>query len=225
MTSRPFAEQRVESKLEFDPDRTAVLVVDMLNDFLEYGGAMVLSGGKVLYEPINRLLEHARQSELPIIWVCDEHPVMDDAEFEKRIPHCIAGSWGAEVVDALDVRDHDYRVRKRRYSGFFETDLDLRLRELKAESLIVTGLSTNICVRSTIHDAFFLRYQVIVPEDCVAATSKREQESTLYDIETHYGLTTTLNKVLEVLQGASKTRPENRLDAAEQGHMKGSLST
>jgi ureidoacrylate peracid hydrolase len=225
MTSRPFAEQRVASKLEFDPDRTAVLVIDMLNDFLEDGGAMVLSGGKTLYEPINRLLEHARRSELPIIWVCDEHPVEDDVEFEKRIPHCFAGSWGAEVVDALDVRENDYRVRKRRYSGFFETDLDLRLRELKAESLIVTGLSTNICVRSTIHDAFFRGYQVIVPEDCVAATGQREQESTLYDIETHYGLTTTLDKVVEIIQGASTARPENRLDTAEQGQVKGGLST
>lgn len=215
MTSRPFAEQRVASRLEFDPDRAAVLVIDMLNDFLEDGGAMVLSGGKVLYEPISRLLEHARQSELPVLWVCDEHPVMDDAEFEKRIPHCIAGTWGAEVVDALDVREHDYRIRKRRYSGFFETDLDLRLRELKAETLIITGLSTNICVRSTIHDAFFRGYQVIVPEDCVAATSQREQESTLYDIETHYGLTTKLSKVVEILQGAGKARPENRLYTAE----------
>ena len=83
----------------------------------------------------------------------------------------------------------DLFVIKRRYSAFFNTDLDLiLLRDLEiGNALVVMGVVTNICVRSTVHDAFFLGYKVIVPEDCVAATGPREQDSSLYDIATHFG--------------------------------------
>jgi ureidoacrylate peracid hydrolase len=95
-------------------------------------------------------------------------------------------------VDALRPPPDDYVVRKRRYSGFFETDLDLRLREWGVLQLIVTGVVTNICVRSTVHDAFFRGYDCLIPVECVAATSKREQLSSLYDIDTHFGEVTSL---------------------------------
>ena len=73
------------------------------------------------------------------------------------------------------------------------------MRELGIKTVIVTGVVTNICVRSTCHDAFFLGYQVIVPKDCVRATGSREQESTLWDIETHFGTVTTSDQVIEKL--------------------------
>lgn len=199
-----FAERRFTEDLTLRPETTAVLVVDMLNDFLEDGGAMVLESGRALYEPINRLTATARRRGAPIVWVCDAHPYPDaEGEFRKRVPHCISGTWGAEVVDALDLDDADYRVPKRRYSGFFETDLDLRLRELGIDTVIVTGVVTNICVRSTVHDAFFRGYSVLVPRECVAATGPREQDSTLYDIETHFGEVRTLDVVLAMLEQAS----------------------
>ena len=61
----------------------------------------------------------------------------------------------------------------------------------------MVGVVTNICVRSTVNDAFFLGYEVFVPEDCVAATSERQQEAHLYDIDTHYGTVTNLGAVIE----------------------------
>ena len=64
----------------------------------------------------------------------------------------------------------------------------------------MTGVVTNICVRSTVHDAFFLRYKVLVPKDLVMATSPQAQEVTLYDIDTHYGDVTDLEELLAVLQ-------------------------
>ena len=84
----------------------------------------------------------------------------------------------------------DHTVLKRRYSGFFQTDLDLTLKDLEVDTVVVMGVVTNICVRSTVHDAFFLGYQVVVAHDCVAATGPREQESSLYDIGTHFGVVT-----------------------------------
>ena len=78
--------------------------------------------------------------------------------------------------------------------------MDLTLRDRGINSVIVTGVVTNICVRSTVHDAFFLRYKVLVPEDLVMATSPQAQEVTLYDIDTHYGDVTNLDNVLALLQ-------------------------
>jgi len=190
-----FSERRVHRSLELEPERTAVLVVDMLNDFLDADGAMPLEGGDALYEPQRRVINAARAAGSPVIWVCDEHPE-DDLEFEKRSVHCLAGSWGAQIVPQLDPRPDEYRVPKRRYSGFFETDLDLRLRKLGIRHLVVMGVVTNICVRSTVHDAFFRGYDVVVPTECVMATGEREQESTLYDIDTHFGTVTSLEDLL-----------------------------
>jgi ureidoacrylate peracid hydrolase len=194
-----FAERRHHQPLELDAGRTAVLVVDMLNDFLEDGGAMVLPEGRALYAPLRDLVDASRRRGVPVLWVCDEHPSERDLEFDKRAVHCLRGTWGAEVVAALDPREDEFRIAKRRYSGFFGTDLDLRLRELGVRHVVVTGVVTNICVRSTVHDAFFHGYDVAVPRDCVAATSAREQESTLYDIETHFGTVGSLEQVLEAL--------------------------
>jgi ureidoacrylate peracid hydrolase len=195
-----FSEYRVTRDLDFDPNRTAVVVIDMLNDFLEPEGAMPLPAGRQLYDPIRRLLSTAREHGATVIWVCDEHPP-GDREFEKRSVHCLKGTWGAQIVAELAPPEEEYRVSKRRYSGFFETDLDLRLRELAIDDLILAGVVTNICVRSTAHDAFFRGYGVVIPVECVAATSEREQQSTLYDLDTHYGTVAALDQVRGLLAG------------------------
>lgn len=205
MVDQSFSEKRVRQELAFDPRRAAVLVVDMLNDFLEDRGAMVLPEGRRLYQPINRLLRTARTAGAGVIWICDDHPPGPDWEFGKRVPHCLAGTWGAEVVAALERLPDETRVGKRRYSGFFGTDLDIRLREMGVAYVIATGVVTNICVRSTVHDAFFLGYDVIVPRQCVAGTSARENESTLYDIDTHFGTVADLDEVLAILRGGTGT--------------------
>jgi ureidoacrylate peracid hydrolase len=193
-----FSERRTGRRLRFDPSRAAVLVVDMLNEFLEPGGEMVLLEGRRVIEPINRLLAASRQMGMRVVWLCDEHPIPEDKEFEKRVPHCIGGTWNAGIVDAMDVAPDELRIAKRRYSGFFGTDLDLRLREWGIQQVVVTGVVTNICVRSTVHDAYFLGYDVFVPEDCVSATSEREQASTLYDIDTHFGDVVTSEELITI---------------------------
>ena len=202
-TKNTFSEKQSDQQrrkiTDFDPATTAVLVVDMLKDFFKEGGAMVLEGGEALYAPHRKLLAAARAAGMPVLWLNQCLPP-DDSLFEMRTVHCLAGSWGAEVVDELPIEDSDIVIPKRRYSGFFQTTLDLTLRERGIDTVIVTGVVTNICVRSTVHDAFFLRYKVLVPEDLVMATSQQAQEVTLYDIDTHYGDVTNLEKVLGALQ-------------------------
>ena len=159
---------------------------------------MVLDGGDVLYEPHRKLLSAARDKGMPVFWLNQDLPP-DDSLFQTRAVHCLSGTWGAEIVHEIPVEETDIVISKRRYSGFFQTSLDLNLRERGIDTVIVTGVVTNICVRSTVHDAFFLSYRVLVPEDLVMATSTQAQEVTLYDIETHYGDVTNLSELLAVV--------------------------
>jgi ureidoacrylate peracid hydrolase len=204
---------KVETVVRFDARRTAVLVVDMLNDFCKPGGAMVLPGYERLISPQRTIIGAARETGAPVVFLVDTHRsnVQRDREFLKRMPHCVEGSWGARVIDDLDARTEDIFVIKRRYSGFFNTDLDLTLRDLEINTVIVMGVVTNICVRSTVHDAFFHGYQVVVPEDAVAATGPREQESSLYDIATHFGI---VSDSCSVVAGLRERAPiENKIAA------------
>jgi ureidoacrylate peracid hydrolase len=199
MAPDAFSEQRMPAPpLTLDRNRTAVIVVDMVNEFFEPGGKMVLAGGTELYAPVNALLDAAHQAHIPVFYT-NQWLRPDDALFKKRVPHCLIDTWGAQIVDALHRSPDDIVVHKRRYSAFFGTDLDLHLRERTIVTVLVIGVVTNICVRSTVHDAFFLGYEVVLPVECVAATSPQAQETSLYDIATHYGTVAPLGQVLALL--------------------------
>lgn len=216
MSSDSFSDHRQDNATLVRPERTAVLVIDMLNDFCVAGGAMVLPGYEALLAPQRQVIAAARAAGAPVVYVVDAHRpgLAGDREFAKRTPHCIEGTWGAQVIDELAPETDDHVVTKRRYSGFYDTDLDLTLRDLRVEHVIAMGVVTNICVRSTVHDAFFRGYDVVVPEDCVAATGPREQASSLYDIATHFG---TVADADAVERGLRQGAPiENRIvDPAE----------
>ncbi|MGE5838381.1 MAG: cysteine hydrolase family protein [Deltaproteobacteria bacterium] len=199
MKTDSFSAKRKQSSTKLNKAATSILVVDMLNDFLKPGGKMVLEGSGVLIPPMRRLLAQARKAGVPVIYVNDCHRpgLREDREFKKRAEHCIEGTWGAEVIDELRPKKKDLVVLKHRFSGFYDTDLDLTLKDLRIDTVIVIGVVTNICVRSTVHDAFFRGYQVLVPRDCVMATGEREQESSLYDIETHFGDVTTSDQLVK----------------------------
>jgi len=200
MEAKGFAEHFVDDGSGFILERPAILIVDMLNDFCKEGGCMVLKEGAEIYKNLAHLIDEGRRHQCPIIYANDCHRAGKyDKEFDKRTPHCIDGTWGAQVIDELAPHEEDYCIKKRRFSGFYQTDLDLVLRELGVKSVVVTGVVTNICVRSTCHDAFFLGYQVVVPQDCVRATGPREQESTLWDISTHFGSVTISKEVIAKL--------------------------
>jgi ureidoacrylate peracid hydrolase len=177
-------------RVQLKSTRSAVVVIDMINEFCKLGGRMVLPGYEELVAPQLSVIAAAREVGAPIIWVHDSHRrnVRRDREWLKRTPHSTEGTWATEIIDDLGARQDDIHVIKRRYSAFFQTDLDLTLKDMQVDQLIIFGVVTNICVRSTVHDAFFNGYEVVVPRDCCAATGPREQESTLYDIATHFGV-------------------------------------
>jgi ureidoacrylate peracid hydrolase len=195
-----FSEHFNKADVTVCPEKTAVIVVDLLNDFMKEGGSMVLAGGMAVVPPIVQVIEKAKSAGSLIVYIKDNHrDGVPDKEFWIREPHCLEGTWGAELIDELQPQDDDYVIKKRRFSSFFQTELDLTLRNHDIETLIIVGVVTNICVRSTIHDGFFLGYKCIIPEECVMATSDREQESSLWDIDTHFGWVMSLKEVLSRL--------------------------
>jgi len=213
MTVDVFSAKRLEGQVRVEPKSTGIVVIDMLNEFCKPGGAMVLPGYERLVAPQKTVIDAGRAAGSPVLFVADTHRknVRQDREFLKRTSHCLEGSWGAQVIDELEPRPDDLYIVKRRYSAFFNTDLDLTLRDLRVDTLVIIGVVTNICVRSTVHDGFFLGYQVVVPEDCVAATGPREQESSLYDIGTHFGIVADSGQVAAALLRSAPL--ENRIAA------------
>jgi ureidoacrylate peracid hydrolase len=178
------------------PNRTAVVVVDLVNDFVEPTGAMPLGDPGPVLEAAGRLVAAGRAAGTPIIWVRPGHLEAADGLFRKRAMHAMGETWGAQLHPSLPIRDDDRIVRKRRYSAFFATDLDLYLREHDISRVVLAGVALNICVRSTVHDAFFLGYDVWVVRDACQATGPREEASTLYDIRTHFGTVLTIDEAL-----------------------------
>lgn len=103
-------------------------------------------------------------------------------------PNCIEGTPGIEIDPMLPVDEKkDYVIRKRRYSGFFATDLDLVLRQNHIENVIIVGTKTNCCIRATVTDAFYLDYNGIVISDCVATNSDVVNQVHLEDIGKYLG--------------------------------------
>lgn len=196
-----FSSHMRAERVDLDPKRAAVIVVDMINEFCKPGGKMVLPGYETLVGPQLAVIEAARKAGAPVIWVHDSHRknMRREREFLKRTPHGEEGTWATEIIEDLGAREDEIHVIKHRYSSFFQTDLDLVLKDMLVDQVIVFGVVTNICVRSTVHDAFFIGYEVVVPRDCCAATGPREQESTLYDIATHFGIVTDAESVVSAL--------------------------
>jgi ureidoacrylate peracid hydrolase len=195
--------------LELDPARTAVLVIDMQNDFGAPGGMFDRAGIDiraigVAATATARLLRAARDARLPIVYVTMEHPPdLANAGPEggpHRLKHLplragetvvapdgsvgrilVKGTWNTRILDELEPQDGDLIVSKHRYSGFFETELDDVLRRLNAKYLVVTGCTTSICVESTVRDAMFRDYICLVLEDCTAEPLGADQIRTNHE--------------------------------------------
>lgn len=178
----------------FDKTKTAIIVVDMLNDFVT--GALKCDRGLQIVQPTKKLLNEARKNNIPVIFSNDSHLKGIDHELKLWGDHAIRGTKGSEVIPELDLCEKDYVVPKRRYSGFFETDLDILLKELHVENVILTGLHTHMCVRHTAADAYMRGYNVIVAKDATNAFTKEDYEYGLKYLKEVYGAEIYTNEEL-----------------------------
>jgi len=168
-----------------DKTKTAVLVVDMLNDFVT--GALKCDRGLAIVPKTAELLDAARKNGVPVIFCNDAHLKGIDHELKLWGDHAIAGTKGAEVIPELHLCEKDYVVPKRRYSGFFRTDLELLLKELGVETVIMTGLHTHMCVRHTSADAYCLGFNVAVASDATDAFTEEDYQNGIAYLKSVYG--------------------------------------
>ena len=158
-------------KISVDPRKTAVIVIDMQNDFIEEKGKLYVPRSEKLIKPIKSILDKAREAGATIIYTQDWHHE-DDPEFEVWGEHALADSWGAEIVEELKPKEGEFVVRKPSYDAFYGTPLEHILRYRGLENLILTGVLANICVLHTAGSAAMRGYRLIIPVDCILALNE-----------------------------------------------------
>jgi nicotinamidase-related amidase len=158
--------------------KEALLVVDMLNDFVKEGAPLEVPAAREILPRIRKKIKWARENKIPVVYICDSHRPKD-GEFTHWPAHAVEGTPGAEVVEEIFPQGEDFVVKKRRYSAFLGTELDLLLRELKVNTLHLTGILTNICILYTACDAVMRDYEVVVWSDCVASVSPQDHNFAL----------------------------------------------
>ena len=186
-------------KVVTDMKRPAIIIIDMLNDFVT-GNLRAERAGRII-QPLRRLVDVARERKIPVIYSNDAHYPEDPEVVYKWGTHAIRGTPGAEVIPELEPKERDFVIDKRTYSGFYETGLEPLLRSLYngegVKTVILGGLHTNICVRHTSADAFFRGYKIVIAKDGVEAFTQEVQEEGLkYLKEIYNAETKTVNEII-----------------------------
>jgi len=167
----------------------ALLVIDMVTDFINPDGALYIGpvAEKVVPQVKSRLEEY-RSKGYPVIFVCDSH-TSDDAEFNLFPPHSVKGSGGEEIIPELAPRAEERVIEKRRFSAFVGTDLDLTLRDRGIQEIELAGVVTNICILYTAAMARMYGYKVDVPVSAVASFDEEAHNFALKEMEKTLGVT------------------------------------
>ncbi len=212
-------------------NQTALLIVDMQNDFCKptgYIGAvkgMDMRGVEKIIPSITRLLEFARENGLLTVFIKTIHSEFTNSDnwknrykwvrAEKGLSQkqerakpasdareiCAPSTWGSEMIDELQPRDDEPIVVKHRYSAFIDTDLELILRSKGINNVLITGNATNVCVESTARHAFMLNYVTVTVSDCVGTTDEPAHAPSLWNLENYFGYVAPSKQVIESLEG------------------------
>ena len=200
------------------PEVACLIVVDVQNDFCSPKGAAAQRGQDVtvaieMVPKLVRLIEEARRVLLPIVYVRTTHSEWTDTPSwlyrkpeGKDLKTCREGSWGAEFYAGIAPLPQERIVIKHRYSSFINTDLITVLKAKGVESVLVTGVATNVCVETTARDAFMYDYYVTMVEDCAAAYNQALHESTLENIRRHFGLVASSGDIIRTWQQTQKKK-------------------
>ncbi len=161
---------------------SALLIIDMLNDFVVKGSPLEVPRARRIVSRIKRRIAKAHRERMPIIYICDKHR-KEDPEFKVWPKHAVNGTAGSEIINELKPGSRDYIIDKITYSAFYRTKLEKLLKKLGTKKLIFTGVCTEICVLHTAVDAYMRGYQVEVPDDCVAGLNEADHRFALKQIK------------------------------------------
>ncbi|MFP9059522.1 cysteine hydrolase family protein [Natrialbaceae archaeon A-chndr2] len=179
--------------MHLETETTAVVVVDMQNGFCHPEGSLYAPGSEAVIDPIVELVSRAREAGARIVYTRDVHPPeqFEDAhyydEFEQWGEHVLEGSWDAELVAELDVRDDDLVVEKHTYDAFHRTQLEGWLEARGIEDLAFCGTLANVCVLHTAGSAGLRDYRPILVEDCIGALEDDHREYALEHADWLFG--------------------------------------
>jgi nicotinamidase-related amidase len=223
---RPLELAAGQRSVTIDLARTAIIVIDMQNDFCHADGWLAHIGVDIMparapIAPLSRVLPMLRKADVPVIWLNWGNrpdrlnlapsilhiykPTGQGIGLGDKLPPNDAkvlelGSWGAAIVDELQPLPNDIHVAKYRFSGFQDTALDSILRNLDVTTLLFTGVNADQCVACTLQDASFLGYDCVLLEDCTATTSPDYcLAATLYNVRQCYGFVTRSTDILSAI--------------------------
>ncbi len=203
-----------------DPQHTALLVIDMQNDFLHPEGKAHREGDRELGPMVGiiprqaSLIDAAREAGVPVLFVmmttlrsgASNSDVWIEARSRARYSGtdmCLEDTWGQEIIDELTPKAGDHFVKKYRYSGFAGTDLDLILRSLNRRTVVLAGTSTNVCVEATAWDAFHHGYYTVYAADACASWDMAMHSATLRTAATRYASVEIVEDVVAVWSAGS----------------------
>lgn len=188
-----------------DPSHTALIVVDVQNDFCAQEGALGKDGydtrlAQAMVPKLINFIDRAREVGLAIIYIqsindTEDNRYLSDVWLEQRKRRakgreygvCELDTWGAEFYTGIKPLPTEVVVNKHRFSAFINTDLDLILRSKGIRTLIMTGVATNVCVESTTRDGFMMDYYIVFLKDCTATFSEELHNNTLKMVDIYFG--------------------------------------
>lgn len=190
----------------------AIIVVDLQKDFFDKDFRDQERAKRVklsLIENINQLLGAGRERAVPIIFVVSSYSP-DRSNWtlrmrDRNFPVCITGTEGEQMVEGLDINPEDQIIIKTRYSGFYRTELDKTLLSLSVDTLVICGINTHACVRSTIVDAFMRDYRIFLPLECVDSYDIEQHENSIHYLSNRLAKVLSLRDLVERLRNADYT--------------------
>ena len=179
----------------------ALVLVDLQNSFFHEAGQNYYPESADLLPALQQLLHGARAARRHVIFVAERHrPGLTDFEEAKLPAHCVAGQFDSDLMDGFAPEGPtELLLPKRRMSAFQATDLDLLLRELQVETLVIGGVKANVCVRATVQDGFSLGYRCYVVRDAVNSNRQHLADASLEDIERYLGWVVSLEEGVRLL--------------------------
>ena len=191
--------------------RCVLLLVDVINDLEFPGGERLLPPAKKMARRVEALLEAARARGIPVVYANDNFGHWR-SDFRAQVRHCTTEPVrGREIALGLAPTDTDYFVLKPKHSAFFATALEVLLRELGAEVIVLAGLAGDNCVLFTAHDAYMRDYQIVVPRDGVASESAKRNTWALEHMRRFLKIETPLAKDVDwrkLARGKQKSRSQ-----------------
>ena len=192
------------------PDTTpiALLLIDVINDLAFADGKALLKQALPMAKKLAALKRRAKQAGIPSIYVNDNFGRWQ-SDFQQVLRHCLDEDvCGKPLAMLLQPDAEDYFVLKPKHSGFYATTLELLLQALGAHTLILTGIAGNICVLFTANDAYMRGYRLIIPADCVASQTVRENTSALRLMQTVLTADIRPSTALDLPHLLASTRPQ-----------------